>query len=341
MSIPKSGVWQGLRERALTVVPRSVRAQRGSPSGLVDWSLRGSYSVISMSRKNIEFDASESEIGCALLQDAERLLDHAMEQKTHLQTQCGLLDWSCGAWTAVTVYYWAFFSGLAIGRLLGRSMWRVGDEPVRRFGGIAPAGAGSPGKGAFRLAVKSGTTMGRCAVSLKKDGSRFHDGMWRDLFGLLDAHYRDAGATPPRTEEDRFYSVLKDAVDAYGGDWPSAVRNRINYVPGAAYDQIRGGSGTGLPRWLKLKSPCSFEDSLRHFEDCMGGVGGRRPEADVALGAQLLGCLAFMLGALAEALHDELVLGNGLDRRDQERRSRFALTRGVGDESACWVVAGG
>src|SRR4051812_5177324 len=104
--MPKASVWQELRASCLDAVPPETRVDWKQPSTLARWQATGFYTVSSMTSKQFLIVAPSSDLGGALLADAEYFLDHAAEQQVTLHRHIHNSDWLSPAWLAVTLYYW-------------------------------------------------------------------------------------------------------------------------------------------------------------------------------------------------------------------------------------------
>jgi hypothetical protein len=57
----------------------------------------------------------------ALLAEAAYYLDHAAKHSVTVRNQIAASHWYSSAWLCVTFYYWAFFLGLSLSRLIGNT----------------------------------------------------------------------------------------------------------------------------------------------------------------------------------------------------------------------------
>ena len=123
MIVPQGGIWQELRSSALdTIAPRTPITPKHGYS-LSQWLGSGYYLCSAAGQSAIALEASTNDIGAALLGDAEYFLDQAAEHKATALSLIRATDWTSPSWLLVTVYYWAYFSALALSRLTGGTAW--------------------------------------------------------------------------------------------------------------------------------------------------------------------------------------------------------------------------
>ncbi len=244
MSFPKGNVWQEARSLALDAIPIGVSHTFGRPNTLGSWTQAGYFTVSASSSKGYTLVVPAMEFGSALIGNAEYLLDHAAEHQVFLwRAQSSGGTWS-PAWLVITWYYWAFFLVLAATRLIGRTAWFV-DADVSRVLAAAGAAGRKAGSGTYR--VNCGTSVGATAreISLRKAHGRLHDNVWRAWFDICTEWLQKYPSGTGSAGEERAFRAIKRSGDILGREWPSAIRNAINYRPGFGYDAVRRSGRLG------------------------------------------------------------------------------------------------
>ena len=326
--------WQGLRQRALATIPQHTRTEFTKPYGLSQWRELGSYTVFAITSKRITLAVSSEEIGSVLLTDAEYHLDHAAEHQASLWQELQSGRWRSPAWFVVTSYYWAYFLAMAATRLCGRTVWYLDGGASRNFKNLSVNGSANPGAGTYRLECAGSLNAIERQVDLTRSTGRLHDGLWRSWHALMTS-FRSLDM--PDRLDVRLLNSFARASATLGEEWPSEVRNIINYRPGAAYDAVRGATVLGnlsvLPSMIGLK----VSDAIDGLESSVSLLEKGRPiAAQLRPVATCLVHFAVGLYALTEALHSDLVERARLDPRWQRARAQFRRTRGLTDGRFCW-----
>lgn len=335
MSIPQGPIWQALRQRALDAVPSGSHLSYGTPLTLRDWQTQGAYTVANAATQQLDIVAFSTEIGGVILTEAEHYLDHAAEHQAVVFRQIGAKDWTSSAWQVVTIYYWAYFSLLALTRLLGEFIWFVDDATARQLSALAPAGSPRVGAGTFRFVCGTSLTSTEREVVLRRQKGRAHDALWKSWVTLINNIIQ---TSPPvsGSDEERLFTTMRAAAAALGPDWPSALRNVVNYRPGFSYTAIRHPKAISSVRHVSAK-PLPFRDILASFEASVAGVDRRFPvssQPEVVIRA--LVDYTFVLHALSLALHSEVVDRIGADKRWRRSRVIFLEKHGVRSDAGTW-----
>lgn len=322
--------WQVLRARALLSVPRGSNANPSSPYPLGVWRTKGYYRVLSGTKRGYRIEAVSTDIGSALLSDAELLLDHCAEHQVTAWQQVNSVRWVSAAWVSISFYYWSFFLLQALSRLMGRTSWYLGRSEVGELDTLSPSGGYSPGAGCFGLEVAGNVSVTESEVSLKKLKGKLHESMWRDWDSLIRSEIVPKLSGSLNVDEDRLFTALLTAGNRLGPDWPSSFRNIVNYRPGFAYTAVQRVRVLDAFSSFRTKTGNEVARVIERFEDNLLRLdkqdGIRRSPAVVAF---LLADLTFLLHAVTRELHHELIDRNGLDRRWIERRNAFLRTQGV------------
>ncbi len=305
---------------------------------LHEWRRRGSFLVSKCDKKIIVIEAASLEVGSTLLADAEYLLDHAAEQRATVRRCVTDSIWHSPAWASVTSYYWAFFCAMALTRLTGRSTWFL-DKPAITELKILAGAVTQPGAGALLLSVGPYVSGTNRELTLRPSRSQLHDALWHCLDRLVADVFANADqqANPL---EFRLWWCLHEANLRLGADWPSKLRNLVNYVPGRGYREVIRDSNIDVAQYLRRRSPLTLDGVISDFEDEVVKVKVGAPFADsIHVLCRMMALLGISLGTLVEELHFELIERGSSDRRWLNNRRRFLQLNcpGTGQYTA-WPV---
>ncbi len=335
MSFPQGPIWQTLRQRALDAVPPGSQSRYSAPVTLRQWQTAGAYTVATTAPQRVEIAAFSDEIGGVLLVEAEHFLDHAAEHQVVLFKQRTSDAWTSSAWQTVTVYYWAYFALLALTRLVGDSIWYVDDSVAAQLSTLAPAGSARVGAGPYRLRCGRILSVTQRQLDLRRAKGRSHDALWK-LWGVIVDDLISTSAPLSGSEEERLFIAIRRAATTLGPDWPSELRNVVNYRPGFAYR-----AGRMPARRISLKHipvvPHGFSDHLSSFESSVAALTPNLPvSAQPDVVARLLVDYTLVLHTLSRAVYSEVVDRSGLDKRWQRNRSGFLEKHGVSVQDGTW-----
>lgn len=332
--LPKGLIWQQLRQRSLVAIPAGVPYVPGNPQGLRHWADKGAYTVSSASLSVATIDASQAELGSALLSDAEQLLDHAAEHQCVLHRECVSEQKGSPAWTLVTVYYWALFNAIALTRLLGRTVWYVDPVTAKRFAALAPGGSGPSGNVRLELAPPQASS--RVSVCLHRSQVRFHESTWRQLAAAVD----DVSQGPSKTEEALLYEALRNVGKKLSHEWPSRLRNLVNYRPGHGYRLVRKDSRLDIQKYARQRANLPLGEASAQFAYHLGFLTRATMQEVSSQGhaGRLLVDLAFLLAAMARDLHAEIVERRGLPNISRTRRQAYLREAAVLDGPVEWPL---
>lgn len=325
--IPRGIGWQYLRSLALDAIPKQTRVYHTRAVPLNKWRSRGAFYVLSSTKKQIVIEAAGAEIGSALLADTEHLLDHAAEHSACVRNAVVEGSWSSPAWTVVTAYYWGFFSALALTRLTGRSAVFLDRQALSELRTMASSEE-QPGAGALYLAVAPYTTATTRTMILRPSRAQLHDAVWTVTHRLVSEVSAESSeyANP---SEHRLWSALKRAGDRLGADWPSRLRNAVNYKPGCGYREVTRTGEIDIARHMARFTLNSVNDLIDEFENEVIAITARLsdPGADVRLSSRLLGLYAVLTAFIVDTLHVDVLERQRGDQRWRNLRSRFLAER--------------
>lgn len=336
MSIPQGALWQRLRQQSLDAVSVGARIDFRAPATLASWQSSGAYSISSTSGAKFDLVVQAEDFGSALLSDAAFHLDHALEHQALLRRALDTNTWISPAWQVVTFYYWSYFSAMALSRLLGRTVWFITADVAQQFNKLAPVGVASLSQGTYEVTCAASVSAGFREVRLAKRNRRVHEQLWATTFGTLQAVFDGLPKGVMQAEEERLFSAILSSAKILGDDWPSSLRNIVNYRPGFAYTAARYKPSLEALGHLSIKGH-TIEDRVGRLED--GNIEMKsdpRIEAKPKTAAWMLVDLTVLLNRIAHSLHDEIVDREGVDRRWLNSKRRFELQHGIGVNGAFW-----
>ncbi len=325
-----------MRQQALNAIPPGASVDFKAPLTLATWQAQGTYTIASGSSTKFTIEAAPADFGGALLSDAAYHLDHALEHQTSLMKTLASGQWNSPAWQIVTFYYWAYFVAMALSRMLGHTVWFVTPEVASQFTMLAPPGSATLTKGTYEITCGAPLSAGTRQIFLVKRSRRVHEQLWTTIFNLIGGLYRDVGVGVASQQEERLFLAITNSAHVLGDDWPSALRNVVNYRPGFAYT---------APRF------CNNFDSLAHLTSQAQTIDRivdrlensnlkMRAEPSVLaqpkVAARMLVDITILLSRIAHALHDEIVDRSGIDRRWLVSKRRFAQQQGLLSSGALW-----
>jgi hypothetical protein len=335
VNIPKGTIWQQLRSSSLDAIPAEASVAFTAPKTINRWRRDGCYTVTAASGDKITLVATGNEFGAALLSDAEHLLDNAAEHQASLCSATEPNAWLSPAWAVVTIYYWGFYAALALTRLLGKTIWFLDKEAIADFKHLASTPGAKLGAGAYRLDCDAYVSATDRTIALQRDHARLHEAVWRCTTRCLRQARLDARTT--NIGEERLYSAIEDAAKKLGEDWPSAIRNTVNYRPGCGYREVLKKGQIDTLRYLKKAERLTIEKIVDALEDELRAiVKTADPAENPAARCRLLLHLTLLLHALTTNLHQELIERRAFDRRWTNLRTNFLQRQGVTAAGVTW-----
>ena len=166
-------------------------------------------------------------------------------------------------------------------------------------------------------------------ILLVKRSRRVHEQLWTTIFGLIGDVYNDVGAGVALPQEERLFLAIINSARMLGDDWPSSLRNVVNYRPGFAYTAPRFRSGIDSFSYLSAQGQTidGLIDRLENNNIVMRAAPSVEAQPKVA--ARMLVDLTILISRIAHALHDEIVDRSGVDRRWLASKNRFSQQRGL------------
>lgn len=340
---PQGGIWQQIRQKSLDTVPEGSLIPYQTPPKLKEWLENGAFTVSSATPRRIVLEASSLDIGAALFGDASYQVDHAIEHSLSMRNLLASGRWHSSAWSAVSVYYWAFFLVVALTRMLGKTGWFLAPSASNLLRGLAPAGTVSLGSGPFVLELSNATSYSQREVLLRRSGSsRVHDAVWHIWFEELRKLLSATTTTRSQDLESRLYLSQVRAANALGDSWPSDLRNLLNYVPGVGYGAVRGDTPAAVFGSISPDPSPTLEFVIDRLEANASVLSAGRPiEDQVRQATRVLIDMCFVLDAIVTALVTEITQRRNLDRRWVNARRRFIQSQTVSYTSKTWPCSDG
>jgi len=325
-----------MRQHALGAIPPGSSVDFRSPLTLATWQALGTYTISSASSMRFTISVAPSDFGGALISDAAFHLDHALEHQASLMNTLGGGHWSSPAWQIVTFYYWSYYSAMALTRLLGKTVWFVTPAVAGQFSRLAATGSPRVTKGTYELSCGAIISAGSRDLEILKKQRRVHEQLWSTMFGLLNSVYQEVGAGVATPLEERLFLALINSARILGDDWPSALRNVVNYRPGFAYTAPRFKSCVDPLTHLSIQRQ-SIEGVVDRLEsDNIAIRAEPSVEAQPKLAARMLADFTVLLDCIAHTLHDEVVERSGIDRRWAASKRRFVQQQGIASTGFPW-----
>lgn len=333
MIIQGGPAWQEIRAQALDAIPIGSIANVQRLRPLREW-LKQSYFVVTAATKSsFELEVDINDFAGALFDDADRLLNHSTEHQFEVFDRFNRDEWTSAAWLIVTCYYWAFFSVQAFSRLTARSLvWFLSQEAAAHLSSMCISCTPvNPGAGAYVLGTTLTVALNRRQVTLTKTSGRLHDAVWKHFFKYCESVLVFANATDSPIEY-RLISVLVRSSKELGADWPSRLRNAVNYQAGLCY-KLRNSTGPSvLPRRRIYKGRYSVTEVIDLMENTLGLLA---KEKDVILGIEyygtLLVCCSYLCFALIDDLFFDIFERHNVHRQNGIAKSNFRSSVGIID----------
>ena len=315
--IPQGLIFRELRAEMLSNFPDGSKAVYEESGTIGEWLSKGSLVIKQCSKDKVIFEAPKIEFGISLLTEIENLFNHCFEQLQELGCVGKDTRVRSQAWYIVTSYYFAFYSGSILLRLLGRPILFLKRDQLKNISKLLGNGI-TPGQGSYKLNCLNPVSSIHSEFSLCST-SKIHEATWTNLFEYLDQLRKKTPSGDVR--EVLFYESLctKTLFNKYiNFQWPSIIRNQANYRPGFAYklDTSRNRNCKLVSDWAMMEPldlskvvcdatrACGYNDS---FEDHV----------------RLMTAIGLSLFILARDLYSELLVRKRLDKRWEIKRKSY------------------
>jgi hypothetical protein len=317
--IPHGAIFNQLRSMMLVHFPEGSKAVYQDSETVGDWLSKGSGIVTSCTKSKVTMEAPTVEFGSILLTEIENLLNHCFE---HLQ-ELGCISQDTrirsGAWNTVTAYYFAFFSGSALLRLLGVPIVFLGREQLSSFPIMLGSGS-APSQGAFKI-IRSRSISATHAEYCLTTSPKIHEATWNNLLQLFDELNRKTNPNPD-TNEVLFYNSLctKVLFSKYVNfQWLSSVRNKANYRPGFEYKLHIANSPNRklINDWADIQLRQPVQIVTKAVSDCSADKDNFSNQV------RLMVTIGTCLFLLVRELYAELLVRKSLDKRWEQKRKNY------------------
>lgn len=232
-----------------------------------------------------------------------------------------------------------FFLTNSLTRLIGNASVFLRTEDIMSLQNVAiintlpkPFGTGS-----FRIQCGPRLSANDRQVDIIKDSTRVHDDLWRLFFRICGNYVSKHPNGSSSVLETRIYNCLVRSSSILGADWPSSLRNTVNYRPGFAYDTIRRGGKLESLRYMIEIESSDVSAVIDRFEQNLSIL--RTPEDIIyqtRVVCRLLTDLTLLMYSITNELFIELIDRNGLDKRWNENRMRFLEQEGLKNNGRFW-----
>jgi len=325
--IGRGGVFSGLRTLMLQSIPLGTKCPFTNNQTLGGWLESGTFLVLASTRQSITLQANPSDYAVVKLNEVEHLLNHALE---HIQELTWYFRAPVGrseSWMAITTYYLGFFAASAILRLIGRPNVFLAKDRLAGLRGMT-GGAQFPGAGSFEFTV--GNTLSATSAEVRLTvAAKSHEATWKSVLSLLNTLRADKSMIFAAGEADFYDSLCSKAfcANGIGFDWPSDIRNKVNYRPGHSY-RLSSPSfhvSNFLAPWRSVSAEEVFK---------IVNVAYRRCNAEkhsLACQVEMMTNISIVLYLIARSLYRELEDRRMTDKRWENQRSVYKRNRGLHD----------
>lgn len=344
--IPKGDIWSDLRSSALDAMPSQTYSHAGRWD-LDAWRASGEGRAVSSNKSSITILAPPFSYAGALLTDAQHYLDHAAEHRAFISKLASSAGECSPSWVVVSVYYWGLFSSLALSRLFGAPVIYFDKTQMATFAAGLPQTSPQPGAGAFTLVAAPMTSTSARTLVLSKIGSmHFHEATWQHVIKELSNRLTTVqslrkGLVLNRTQSDE--QDLFKTLTAYGfhpgEQWPSRLRNKVNYQAGLSYRSVLGSNPLDMYRFLRRASYVDISDAVSALDEFQAVSPAVGPESALKPASKALFLKTLLLNVLAEELVEEVLERWGHSKQWLLRRQRF-LRGQLPNGNRYWPFAG-
>jgi len=340
MKIPKGPGWQVLREKSLRFLPPGVGAFYKTSLNLGSWRQQGFYTVASYSKSEAVINVSAVDITGVMLAEAEWLLDHAAEHRASLK-RAAEVSWFSPAWLLVTAYYWSYFTAVCLTRLVGDTVWFLDDKALEAWKVLAPNGTGRIRAGTLRAEIVFDPSQQDLKLILKSSGKKPHEAAWIALHKI--ARELLAASNPKSNlDEYRLWCCICSTANALGEDWPSQVRNQINYRTAVGYREVVMDTQIKLKAYIENTNSLDLPDFLDKYESELALLQSAEAyQQDLNLLTKLVYLNAVGLARIAETLNKEITSRTTGDPRWANRRQIFLQGECGTEGGNFWPFVGG
>lgn len=316
----KGPIFIALRKRMLDFYPEQVPAVSRRGARFKDWLDDGNYSITkSLKYSYVEFDAYDADIASFFLEDADLLYNAFLEHVVELDAIRKRVGPSSDCWGIVTLYYAGFFVAQALVRLLGFPVMFLTKQNLKTISELC--GKNFAG-GVYVLSKNAPVSYGMSSYTLRKKEGKIHELTWVQIFTFIE-QILDDHKHIEATKEINFYADMVDRniFKIYNGyNWPSTLRNEVNYTPGFYYRMVSGRSTAACKKSIeqlsKIGPAMLYRAALDHCRFS-------KSEQDFPHYVSMLTGIVFSLHTVLSDLYSELVKRRKVDQRMDGRRQLF------------------
>lgn len=218
----------------------------------------GFNNIVNLSGKTFEIEIDSDRFYKCLINDIELFYTRTIIQYVDVENS----RLSSNSWRFVTQYYFSFFSVTTLFRILKFGFTFFSKQEVDSFNILATSILKSKVQittGNYSFKYLRLETNGNVIVELSEVGEGIHNKTWHKASDLINTFY-----TKSDNDEKTILSILKQMAKEYKGDFPSEMRNTINYHGQFGMDSINNRfifSDTILPVEKYIKKILAYKKS--------------------------------------------------------------------------------
>ncbi|KZB90374.1 hypothetical protein A2U94_16345 [Bacillus sp. VT 712] len=189
----------------------------------------------SIEDKKYEITFNRDDLLKALLGEIDYFYTRALVQYVNILKSKDALS-SC--WGVVTQYYFSFFTINTLLRMAHRGNTFLNSEDCKVISDILTALYGElikVPKGNYVFHIKEYDDSTDLCLVLKKTDSGTHEQTWSTLETFLEELLKNK----TKDDEYAFLKIIKQISDQYNVNFPSSIRNEVNYKPQYGYKSIK------------------------------------------------------------------------------------------------------
>ncbi len=297
--------------------------------------------MVSLSGKSIDFQAAPYSFASALVNEIQSLLDHASEHRAIVQKIATASNDCSPSWLFVSTYYWSFFCALALLRLGGLAAWHLDKKALQHL--FAGSGLAAPGGGTYVLKV--GQTLGTAKRNFHLTGQsdKYHETVWKTLASLTEPEIVRVKGLPGASatqisELEMFMCIANDRFAP--PNWPSTLRNAINYRPGFSYTAIDGIDSLKINSYLRKMRFKNVAALVSEYQTLSNELPVKCDVTQyIETTAKMVSIKAIVLGEIATSLMSEVISERKIDKRWSAKRGKFLTENLPADTDAIWPFA--
>ena len=197
----------------------------------------------------------------------------------------------------------------------------------------------NPGPRTYRISLGPQITNDNREFRISKaKGGRLHDHLWRCFFKEIE-NFAKKGDEQSNQEEYRLFNSICRSSRCFGDNWPSEIRNAVNYRPGFGYVPVRNFKSQVLRAFRGRILPISLKDALDRFEyELLSLPGNCSPLLQRDTCCRALVLLTAIVNCMTNEIYGEVIGRSGFDRRWSNSRHRYWRKCGFIGSSISWPL---